>query len=68
MKPFRLYDNDNKLWADWEDVSIMELVDKIEYAYNNRKEIRLKGANAGEFMKKFTWQQSAKDLLKIMGI
>ncbi len=68
MKPFRLYDNDNKLWADWEDVSIVELVDKIEYAYNNRAEIRLKGAKAGEYMKNFTWQKSAEDLLKIMGI
>ncbi len=67
-KPFRLYDNNNKLWADWEDISIIELVDKIEFAYNNVQDRREKGKIAGVDLKNFTWKKSAENLLKIMGI
>lgn len=67
-KPFRLYDNNNKLWADWEDISINELVDKLEFAYHNRDKIKKIGAKAGEDLKKFTWENSGKELLRIVGL
>ncbi len=67
-KPFRLYNKDNKLWADWEDISITELVDKLEFAYHNRKKIREIGEKAGEDLKKFTWANSGKELLRIVGL
>lgn len=67
-KPFRLYDNNNKLWADWEDISIDELVDKLEFAYHNREAIRKIGQKAGEDLKNFTWHNSGKELLRIVGL
>ena len=67
-KPFRLYDNNNNLWADWEDISINELVDKLESAYNNRSKIKEIGSKAGEDLKNFTWQKSGEKLLKIVGL
>ncbi len=67
-KPFRLYDSNNRLWADWEDVSINELVDKLEFAYHNRELIRKIGQRAGEDLKKLTWQNSGKELLRIVGL
>lgn len=67
-KPFRLYDNNNNLWADWEDISINELVDKLESAYNNRSKIKEIGSKAGEDSKNFTWQKSGEKLLKIVGL
>jgi len=67
-KPFRLYDNNNKLWADWEDISIEELVDKLEFAYHNREAIRKIGQKAGEDLKNFTWHNSGKELLRIVGL
>ena len=45
-----------------------ELVDKIEYAYNHREEIRKIGQKAGEDLKRFTWERTAKRLLGILGI
>lgn len=66
MKPYKLYDNSNNLWADWADPSLDEIIAKIEYAYNNRDEIRRLGKRAGEDMKKLTWTESARSLLKTM--
>lgn len=63
LKEFKLYDNDKKLIADWQEPSPEELVDKIEYAYNHREKIRELGKKAGEHLKKFTWEKSAKQVL-----
>jgi tetratricopeptide (TPR) repeat protein len=63
LKEFKLFDN-KKLLADWEEPDIDEIIAKIEYAYFNRDKIKQIGKNAGEFMKKFTWEKSAETLLK----
>lgn len=65
LKEYKLY-NGNKLWADWEEPSLEEIVSKIEFAYLNRKKINALGKQAGEDMKNLTWRQSAVDLLKII--
>ncbi len=66
-KPFKLYSNDQTLWADWFDPDLDELIAHIEYAYHHRGEIRQLGKNAGEFMKNFTWENTAKRLVEIVG-
>lgn len=65
MAEDKLYFNNN-LWADWEEPSLDEIISKLEYAYHNRSAIRQIGKNAGEFMKKFTWTDTAKELIKII--
>lgn len=63
MKEDKIYFN-NKLWADWQEPSIDEIIANLEYAYFHRDEMRSKGKIAGEFMKQFTWTDTAKSLLK----
>ncbi|NOX18950.1 MAG: glycosyltransferase family 4 protein [Chlorobi bacterium] len=64
--PFRINDANGNLWADWEEPSLDEIVAKLEFAYNNRDSIKLLGKNAGEYMKNFTWEKSAEQLVKII--
>lgn len=59
-------ETDGKLWADWEEPSVDELVGKIEYAYHHRDEIRRLGRRAGKDMKKRTWKDSARELLALI--
>lgn len=68
MQPLRLYSKQNELWADWFEPSVDEVIEKIEWAYNNKQELLEKGKKAGEDLKNFTWQNSAKKLLEIIGI
>ncbi|MFA3783813.1 tetratricopeptide repeat protein [Melioribacteraceae bacterium 4301-Me] len=62
MKEFKLYDN-NKLIAEWEEPLLDEIISKIEYAYNNREQLKIIGKRAGEYMKNFTWEKTADNLL-----
>ena len=66
-KPFHLMHR-NRLWADWVEPSLDELVAEIEYAYFHRDEIIRIGKNAGEFMKEFTWEKSAETLLNVINL
>lgn len=68
LKNLNLYDLNKKLIGRWQDPSLDELVDKIEYAYHHREEIRKIGQKAGEDLKKFTWKRTAKRLLGILAI
>lgn len=66
MKDFHLHDESGKLVADWKEPSIDEIVAKIEWAYNHREQIGTIGTKAGEDLKKFTWTNSAEQLLKLV--
>jgi len=68
LKDINFYGRNKKLLARWQEPSLDELVFKIEYAYHHRDEIHQIGQKAGEDMKKFTWEQSAKDLLQRIGM
>lgn len=65
MQEDKIYFN-NKLWADWQEPSLDEIISKLEYAYHNRAAIRQKGKTAGGFMKKFTWTETARELVTII--
>jgi glycosyltransferase involved in cell wall biosynthesis len=51
-------------WIEWQEASLEDLVDKIEYAYHNREKIRETGKRAGGHLKNFTWEKSAGQLLE----
>ncbi len=65
MKEYKLYSND-KLAADWEEPSLDEIISLIEFAYHNRDRIKSIGNEAGNFMKQFTWEKSADNLLDLI--
>lgn len=44
----------------WFEPAVEEIVERLEYAYQNRRELRLKGLKATEDMAKLTWQDAAK--------
>ena len=68
LKNFCLHDRDSKLIARWQEPSVEELVDKIEFAYHNRGALYRIGVKAGEDLQKFTWEQTARDLLRKVGM
>jgi glycosyltransferase involved in cell wall biosynthesis len=68
LKDIGLFDPKEKLIARWQEPSLEELVEKIEYAYHNRDAIRQIGQRAGEDMKMYTWEKSAKELLRLIGM
>ena len=66
MHEFKLFDNNKKLIADWEEPDIDEIVAQLEYAYHHREEIKKIGKEAGEDMKNFTWERSADSLFQLL--
>ena len=66
MYEFKLYDDNKKLIADWEEPDIDEIVSKLEFAYYNRDPLKQIGKKAGADMKNYTWEKSADSLLEII--
>jgi len=66
MHEFKLFDDNKKLIADWEEPDIDEIISKLEYAYYNRDALKQIGQKAGEDIKNYTWEKSAESLIKIV--
>ena len=63
LRRFPVRDPQNRLVASWEDPSLDEIIAAIEYAYNHREEIKAIGRQAGEDLKKCTWEGAATKVL-----
>lgn len=63
LSPYPIYDANKVLWADWEEPSVEQLIEHIEYAYHHRQQIEELGTQAGTDMLRFTWTDTAKSLL-----
>lgn len=63
LTPYPIYDGNKTLWADWEEPSVDQLVEHIEYAYHHRREMESLGEQAGKDMLRFTWADTAASLL-----
>ena len=61
LKEYNIYEN-GRLSAEWEEASVEEIVENIEYAYNNRSLLKNLGKKAAEDMEYFTWNNAAKYL------
>jgi len=64
LAPYPIYDPQKSLWADWEEPSVEQIVEQIEYAYHHRAEIKQLGDMGNKDMQRFTWTQTAKALLR----
>ena len=66
LKDINILDSDGGLIGRWQDPSLDELVAQIEYAYHHRVGIRSKARQAGNDLKRFTWQHCAERLIEIL--
>lgn len=63
MSPIEVSDDSGNIDASWEDPDLDEVIENLEYAYQNRDSIKKLGRQAGEDLKKFTWKDTAVDLV-----
>ncbi len=59
MKTLNISDNETRI-AEWDDPDIEEIIDRLEWAYNNRTSLGVIGNAAGKSMKKFSWKSAAE--------
>jgi len=63
LRPFHLKEPDGQLLALWEQPSLDELIDRIEFAYDHREDLNLLGRQAAKDMGGLTWAATARRLL-----
>lgn len=66
LKELHIVDEGGGEIGVWEEPSVDELVDQLEYAYSHRADIREIGSRAGDDLKKMTWAHTAERLLKLI--
>lgn len=59
--PLLVKNSSNQPSAIWHEPTVEELIEQLEYAYQNRDICRLKSAVASEDMKKLAWDKAAKE-------
>lgn len=64
LKPMKLQGEDSKT-TTWDDPDLDEIVDRLEWAYNNKEALALVGEWAGESMKRFTWRRTAEKFFNL---
>jgi glycosyltransferase involved in cell wall biosynthesis len=52
--------------ARWPEPSLEDTIEKLEWAYQHRAEMRALGVKAGEAMKRCTWTEAAKGFLRML--
>ena len=55
--------SDGRPLAIWEEPQLEEIVERLEWAYHHRSEIRAVGARAAEDMRVLTWARTARQFL-----
>lgn len=65
MKPMVLKEGD-RILAVWDDPDLDELVDKLEWAYQNPSALEAIGRAAGRSMEEFTWSRSAENFYQLL--
>ncbi len=69
MKPLEVMDrSSDKLAALWQEPDLDEIIESLEWAYQNKDKLGKYAAQAGRDLSKFTWERSAKDFLRKSGI
>ncbi|RJR34740.1 MAG: glycosyltransferase [Desulfobacteraceae bacterium] len=57
---------DGSLYALWSEPNLEEVVEKLEWAYHHREEIREIGEKGGKFISRFTWRRAAREFHALM--
>jgi glycosyltransferase involved in cell wall biosynthesis len=64
LSNYHVIDRDGTLIARWQEPDLDEIIERLEYAYHHRDELRGYGDQAGRDLHRFTWQVSAAQLLR----
>jgi glycosyltransferase involved in cell wall biosynthesis len=64
LRDYNVKDGNGNLIARWEEASLDEIVALLEKAYHDRATLDSIGERAGSDLRKFTWKQSAMQLLR----
>ena len=60
--------SDGVATATWPEPVLEEVIEKLEYAYQNRDALRPIAQRGAETMAKRTWQQTAEDFLELLSL
>ena len=52
--------------ASWSEPNLDEMIEKLEWAYHHRDEIKQLGLKGSQFAANLTWERTAKDLFRVM--
>ncbi|RJQ51105.1 MAG: glycosyltransferase [Desulfobacteraceae bacterium] len=63
LKPIEVSNGSGRIEAVWEEPDLDDIIDKLEFAYLHRDQIRRIGFQAGEDMRCRTWAHMAGDLV-----
>lgn len=66
LKPFRLVDSGGRLLARWVTPSLEEILERVEYAYHHRAEVRRLGLQAAKDMQTLTWARTAQTIARTL--
>jgi hypothetical protein len=50
----------------WHDAELEEVVEKLEWAYQNRERLAVLGARAAQDMTRFTWANTARAFVELL--
>ncbi len=65
MRPMNIT-SDGRLHAIWDDPDVDETIAHLEAAYQNRKDLALKGEQAGKDLASFTWKNTAASFYHLL--
>ena len=66
LQPLVIPNSAGGIFARWEEPSLDELIEQIDFAYNHREHLMELGKQGAFDLAQFTWQESAKQLLKYL--
>lgn len=65
LRNFNVVDQMGSVLARWVEPDVEEILDKLEFAYHNRKLLTEMGSSASNYMKKFTWDVAAQKIINV---
>lgn len=61
-----IQDQAGRVIEQWDNPDLEEVIEKLEWAYQNRDEIKEIGKKAGQAMQSLTWEKAAKAFLELL--
>lgn len=65
LRPFALKDQKGSILEKWDDPDLEEIIEKLEWAYQNRDALRDIGRQAASDMAQNTWDRAARSFLQL---
>jgi glycosyltransferase involved in cell wall biosynthesis len=67
LRPFNVLHPSGQLQARWHEPFLDEIIAQVEYAYHHRDHVRRLGLQAAENLKQFTWERTARTIVRTLG-